>query len=127
MIIVEKNEGPKIPYEVDGCRITFDDAMMLNLSKYEQDYDVDIDVCAKSDGTLVTGVIPGVAEAYVAQIAIPARAYDENTVEVPYEDENEDPPSGTHTITERTPKPLDPDKCTLTLWALMKEAVSDDE
>ena len=45
MIIVEKNEGPKISYVEKGTKITFDDELMLNLAKYERDEDNHIDVC----------------------------------------------------------------------------------
>ena len=46
MIIVEKNQGTKIPYEVDGTRITFADDLSLNLAKREEDWPVHIDICA---------------------------------------------------------------------------------
>ena len=37
MIIVEKNTGPKIPYEVNGTVITFDDELSLKLQKLQKD------------------------------------------------------------------------------------------
>ena len=41
MKVIEKNEGAKIPYEVKGTKIVFnDDELTLNLSRYERD-DVD--------------------------------------------------------------------------------------
>ena len=49
MIIVEKNEGPKISYVEKGTKITFDDELMLNLAKYERDEDNHIDVCRDKD------------------------------------------------------------------------------
>lgn len=109
MIIVEKNEGTKIPYEINGNKITFNDELSLNLEKYERDDAAHIDICRDKFGNLVTGVIPGVAEAYVAEIDIPAREYDyiaDGT------DENGNP------IEVPMPEPFDIDKCTLTLWAL---------
>ena len=44
MIIVEKNPGQKIDYEVNKTKITFDDDLTLNLAKREEDYAVHIDV-----------------------------------------------------------------------------------
>lgn len=100
MIIVEKNEGPKIEYEVTGKKICFDDDLTINLAKREEDWPVHIDICSDRDGDLVIGTAAG--RAYVAEIDIPAREY------TPGEGE-EDPP---------TPVPLDMDKVTLTLWAI---------
>jgi len=40
MIIVEKNEGVKINYSVDGTKLTLNDEMTLDLSKYERDFPV---------------------------------------------------------------------------------------
>ena len=104
MIIVEKNEGPKIDYEVQNTatkkKITFDDDLTINLAKREEDWPVHIDVCFDQDGNLVIGTAAG--RAYVAEIDIPARRY------IPGETE-EDPP---------VPVPLDLDLCTLSLWAI---------
>ncbi len=104
MIIVEKNEGPKIDYEVQSTttkkKITFDDDLTINLVKREQDYPVHIDVCYDEDENLVIGTAAG--RAYVAEIDIPARQY------IPGETE-EDPP---------VPVPLDLDTVTLSLWAI---------
>lgn len=115
IIVIDKNKGEKIPYSISSSKITFADELMLNLEKYERDYDNHIDICRDKFGNLVTGVIPGIAERYVAQIDIPARTYEE-----PYrlsgDDEDETPPM---------PIPFDIKKCTLTLWALSE--VSDNE
>ena len=100
MIIVEKNEGPKIEYEVTGKKICFDDDLTINLAKREEDWPVHIDICSDRDGDLVIGTAAG--RAYVAEIDIPAREYTPGETE-------EDPP---------TPVPLDMDKVTLTLWAI---------
>ena len=71
MKVIEKNEGAKIPYEVKGTKIVFnDDELTLNLSRYERDDVNHIDICRDRMGNLVSGVIPGVAETYVAQIDI---------------------------------------------------------
>ena len=100
MHVVEKNEGPKIPYEVFGKKICFDDDLTINLVKREEDWAVHIDVCYDRDKNLVIGTAAG--RAYVAEIDIPAREYT-----VPETEED-----------EREPIPLDMDKVTLTLWAI---------
>ena len=109
MIIVEKNEGPKIDYEIQNTatkkKITFDDDLTINLIKREQDWAVHIDVCYDEDDELVLGTAAG--RRFVAEIDIPARRYNE----IP---DPEDPEGGTI----REPIPLDLDLCTLSLWAL---------
>ena len=104
MIVINKNEGPKIPYEVNGTRICFDDDLTLNLSKRLEDWPVHIDICFDADHELVVGAAAG--RAYVAEIDIPAREY-----EYPEAGEGEEPEPP-------TPLPLDMDKVTLTLWAI---------
>lgn len=108
MIIVDKNEGPKIDYEIQNTatkkKITFDDDLTINLIKREQDWPVHIDVCFDHDGELVIGTAAG--RAYVAEIDIPERQYTE-------EPDPEDPEQ-----TIRTPVPLDLDRVTLSLWAV---------
>jgi len=44
MTVKSKNEGTKIPYEISGTRITFDDDLSLNLAKKQRDWDVHIDI-----------------------------------------------------------------------------------
>lgn len=100
MIIIHKNKGEKIPYEVSGKRITFDDDLSLNLAKQEKDWPVHIDVCVDRDGNLCNGTGAGLY--YVAQIDIPAAQYT-----VP--ESEEDPPQRL---------PLDMDTVTLTLWSI---------
>ena len=75
MKIIHKNEGGKIPYTVSGTRLTIDDQVTYNLARYERDEASHIDVCRDKHGQLVSGVIPGTAEQYVAQIDIPGRTY----------------------------------------------------
>lgn len=108
MIIVEKNEGPKIDYEVKNTAtkktICFDDDLTINLIKREQDWAVHIDVCFDRDGELVIGTAAG--RAYVAEIDIPARRYEEEA----------DPEDPEQTIL--VPLPLDLDLVTLSLWAV---------
>ncbi len=95
MIIKEVNAGPKIAYEVDGNRIYFgDDELMLNLSKYERDEEVVINICTDDDNILIAGL----SKYFVANIIIPARAYED---------------------VERTkPIAFNMDLVTLMLWAL---------
>lgn len=94
MIIVEKDVGTKIPYEVSGTKITFDDDLTINLAKREQDYEVHIDICYDDDADLVIGAAAG--RVYIAEIDIPARVYDE----------------------QGEPVALDMDTVTLSLWAI---------
>lgn len=108
MIVIEKNEGRKIDYEIQDTskakKITFDDDLTINLVKREEDWPVHIDVCFDHDGDLVIGTAAG--RAYVAEIDIPAREYIYHDAG---EGEEAEPP---------TPVPLDLDKCTLSLWAV---------
>ena len=104
MIVVEKNQGPKIPYEVTGKKICFDDDLTINLAKRQEDWPVHIDVCYDEDECLVIGTAAG--RAYVAEIDIPAREYEYHEAG---EGEEPEPP---------TPLPLDMDKVTLSLWAI---------
>lgn len=109
MKVVEKNAGQKIPYEVAGTKITFDDEVMYNLAKYERDDANHLDICRDAYGNLVNGV-PDAGGRYVAQIDIPPRAYIE--VETGQTDEDGRP------VMQPQPVPLDMDKVTLTLWSV---------
>lgn len=71
MNIIHKNEGQKIAFNVEGTKIFFRDELMLDLSKYERDYDVEIDICQDDDHILIAGL----SKYYVANIIIPARQY----------------------------------------------------
>lgn len=109
MNIIHKNEGPKIPYSARGGKITFDNEVTYNLAKYERDEPSHIDLCRDKYGNLVSGVIPGTAERYVAQIDIPARSYNY----LPDgEDEDGNPKQ------KKVAVPLDMDDVTLTLWSM---------
>lgn len=101
MIIIEKNEGAKIPYAANETKVTFDDDLTLNLASREQDWPVHIDICYDEDRALVIGAAAG--RAYVAEIDIPARQYTEEEVDGE---------------TQRVPIPLDMDTVTLTLWSI---------
>ena len=75
IIVVEKNEGEKIPYEVSGTKIVFgDDELMVNCKSRERDYEVTLDVCKDTADGLTVGVNTEARE-YVAQVTIPAREY----------------------------------------------------
>lgn len=125
MIVKEVNDGAKIDYSVRGSKITINDEIMLNLERYERDDANHIDVCRDAYGNLVTGVIPGIAEAYVAQIDIPPRAYVEipaEVAEVPTEAEETADSENGGGMREQGPTlepvPFDMAKCTLSLWAI---------
>lgn len=109
MNIIHKNEGTKIPYTISGSKITFDDEVMYNLTKYERDEASHIDLCRDKFGNLVSGVIPGAAERYVAQIDIPARRYNYVPDGV---DEDGNPKQ------KQVAEPLDMECVTLTLWSV---------
>lgn len=100
MNVIEKNEGAKVPYSVDGNKITIRDEMTLDVSKYERDYPVNLDICNNKDGILIVGL----SDYYVAQLEIPERQYTEETV-------GED--------VTMVPVPFDMDNVTLVLWALV--------
>ncbi len=102
MIIIEKNKGEKIPYEVNGTKVCFDDDLSVDLAKRQKDYDTQIDICYDADGDLTTSAKSGIR--YVAQIDIPAATY--TTSE---SDDGE---------TTQTKDALDMDSVTLTLWAI---------
>lgn len=106
MIIVEKNEGTKIGYEVSGTKITFADELMLNLAKLQKDEPEHKDICLDDDGDLVIGTASG--KWYVAEVDIPAREYDEQEYEIL------DGEKGFKMVA----LPLDMDKVVLTLWSI---------
>lgn len=95
MIIKEVNEGVKVAYAEEGTRLYFgDDELMLNLKKYERDEEVTIDICTDDDMILIAGL----SKYFVANIIIPARAYED--------------------AEKTTPVPFNMDRVTLCLWAL---------
>ncbi len=109
MNIIHKNDGAKIPYTIRGSKITFDDEVMYNLTKYERDEASHIDLCRDKFGNLVSGVIPGTAERYVAQIDIPARRYN-------YVPDGVD--ADGNPKQKQVAEPLDMERVTLTLWSV---------
>ncbi len=115
MIVVEKNEGAKIPYEVKKQKICFDDDLTINLARRQGDEPEHIDVCSDADGNLVIGAAAG--RAYVAEIDIPAREY-ERSDDAPSDGEGIEDGEGGGSAS-LTPLPLDMAKVKLTLWALV--------
>ena len=101
MIVIEKNPGEKIPYEVHGTKVTFDDELTLNLAKLERDWPIHREVYYDADGELITGI--QAATALVAEIDIPEAQYET---------------TGSEDEEERVKKPIDMDAVTLTLWAI---------
>lgn len=112
MNVIEVNTGSKIPYSISKNKITFADELMLNLEKYERDFDVSIDVCIDKYKMITTGL--GIA--YAAQIEVPARQYIETTAENPeYDPEDQ---TSQATITNREPMPFNMANVTLKLYAI---------
>lgn len=111
MNVIEINEGAKIPYEVAGTKVCFDDDLTINLAKRQEDWPVHIDVCTDKDGALVIGT--GSGNYYVAQIDIPAREYIQ-----PETSEEQAEAEGEHEQPQPEAVPLNMDDVTLTLWAL---------
>lgn len=123
MKVIEMNEGVKIPYEVNGNKITFNDEIMLNLEKKEADADVHIDISTDDFGGLITGI----GRDYVAQIDIPARAYEEIESEdaenTEGTDNTGDSPAMSSSNTIRVPVPFSMDRVTLSLFALREGVI----
>lgn len=123
MKVIEMNEGVKIPYEVNGNKITFNDEIMLNLEKKEADADVHIDISTDDFGGLITGI----GRDYVAQIDIPARAYEEIESEdaenAEGTDSTGDSPAMFGGNTIRVPVPFSMDRVTLSLFALREGVI----
>lgn len=113
MKVIEKNEGRKIAYELNGTKLDFaDGALTLNLARYQQDEAITKDIMVDSEGYLTTGR----GRYYAAQVEIPAAEYEEHTETktVTDADGNE---STAETVT-REKLPLDTDKVTLYLFSI---------
>lgn len=102
MIVENKNTGTKIDYTVQDTVISFNEELTLDLSKYERDFPVHLDVSKNQYGMLVLGA----NRQYVAQIDIPARVYED------VETGDEENPI------ERNPLTLDMSTVQVTLWSL---------
>lgn len=127
MIVVEKNEGTKIPYTQNGTVVSFADGRLsLDCALYQKDWDVHLDVCENADGNLVMGTESG--QKYIAQLDIPAREYlypepTETAPAIPADLDDEETETTAiepeHTETEPpVALPLDMEKVTLSLWAI---------
>ena len=112
MNVIDMNEGNKITYFVDGTKINFNDELILNLAKYEQDEVICIDICSDKNGNLSNGL----ANKYVAQIEIPKREYVSTQSDNP--DYNEEDETSKKLIEMKEPIPFDIEKVTLRLWAI---------
>lgn len=110
MIVIEKNEGTKIGFDVTETKICFADELMINLAKIQKDDPVHKDICFDSEGDLVIGTESG--KYYVAEIDVPGIEYEEV--------ENQEAVEGSEMggNTTLVAKPLDMDKVTLTLWSI---------
>lgn len=113
MIVVEKNTGLKLPYEVVGTKLFLNDEIILNLAKYQRDWSVTMDVCLNQDDMLVIGAATGLY--YAAQVYIPACEYEAVEEPVLYD---EDHMGGSSKPAVKLP--LDMNKVELTLWAIDK-------
>lgn len=110
IIVVEKNEGEKIAYDVSTTKIIFgDDDLMVNIKNRERDEEVTLDICKDTQDGLTVGVNTEARE-YVAQVIIPARGYE--IVDTGEKDEDG------KTITKREPVPFDMKKCTLDIMGV---------
>ena len=109
MIIIEKNAGQKIGYELDGTVLSFADGeLAINLARYQQDERITKDIMVDSEGYLTMGH----GRYYVAQVEIPEKEYEciESEMET---DDNEG-----HASVMYEPLPLDVDKVTLYLFSI---------
>lgn len=106
MKIVEQNEGKKINYVVNDTTIIFDDALSLNIAKYQKDEENTIDICLDNDMQLKMGL----GMYYVANIVIPPRTYKTVDTNTKNDKENE--------IYQKTANLLNIDDVTLVLWTL---------
>ena len=107
MILVEKNEGRKINYSLEGTKITFGGMLSVDLEKYEREDTYTIYICSDREGGLFNSLCPDLA--YAADIVIPARRYRARQKSV-YQ--------GNMPVVQRDPVPFDIDACTLILWAV---------
>lgn len=103
--IMEKTGGEKVDVVFEGNKVILgDDEMTLNLSKYERDDPVHIDIGLNARGFLTFGV----SDRYAVQIDIPAREY--ALVDSGQTDENGSPRMN------KVAQPFDMSHVTVTLW-----------
>ena len=112
MNVVDKNEGTKIQYAAKGTKISFAEGeLTLDLSRYQKDDPVTKDIMIDSEGFLTMGK----GDYYAAQVEIPAREYDEETVTETVTENGEEVERET---LQRTPKPLNMNNVTLYLFSI---------
>ena len=113
--MIEKTGGDKTPVRISGTKIILgDDEMTLNLSKYERDDPVHIDIGLNARGFLTFGV----SDRYAVQIDIPAREYD--LVDTGELDEHGAPRM------KKVAKAFRIENVTVTLWGSTAEQVNDE-
>ncbi len=105
MQIVNINQGPKVAYSLNGNVLTIGD-LEIDLASRQKNYEVTIDISRTESGD----IIEGIGYAYVANIIIPPRIY---TVEAETQTV-----AGAFTQKTKTPKPFNPAKATIQLWAI---------
>ena len=109
--MVEKTGGVKVDLRVSGTKAYLgDDEMVLNLSKYERDDPVHIDIGLNARGFLTFGV----SDRYAVQIDIPGREYE--LVDSGELDENGSPRM------KKVAKPFSMNNVTITLWGRPAES-----
>lgn len=107
---IEKTGGDKIDVRISGTKVILgDDEMTLNLSKYERDDPVHIDIGLNARGFLTFGV----SDRYAVQIDIPGREYD--LVDTGERDENGAPRM------KKIAKAFSMANVTVTLWGRASE------
>lgn len=107
MFIVEKNEGKKIPYIINGSRISLNDMLTIDLKKYQKDEERVIDISLNDDEMLQMGL----GKWYIANISIPPKEYELIKVESTSGEDDE-------VKYDKKEIALDMEKVTLTLWAV---------
>ena len=109
--MVEKTGGVKVDLRVSGTKVYLgDDEMVLNLSKYERDDPVHIDIGLNARGFLTFGV----SDRYAVQLDIPGREYE--LVDSGELDENGSPRM------KKVAKPFSMNNVTITLWGRPAES-----
>ena len=107
MIIINKQEGPHVEYELKDTVLSFHGGELeIDLAEQQGGYPVHFDISVNPDGKLVIGS----AFRYVAEIDIPARVNKLN-----YKEKLADDLGIVQAY--RTTEPFDIEQVTLTLWA----------
>lgn len=104
MIIEKINDAKKVvEHSIEGNSVNFRNGeLVLDLSKYEREFDVILDMTENQFGMLQMGL----SKTYVAQVFIPARTYAETIVNEGTEEEK----------VQRVANEFNIEKCELRLW-----------